>query len=222
MKKIFVILLLFLVFPGCKDREITEADRKIIVEELEAIKELDQAYAGIPPQEMMEKYGNRKAWEVFLKMRDSVGLINQNRIKDLFEEYGFLGYKQVGRIASGHFWVVVQHADNDIDFQQAVLREMEDEIELGNAEKSQFAMLEDRININLGKPQRFGTQVTYNDSGQAIPKIGLVDSARIEELRAEYELPSFKDYYNQMTIGHFEMNRQALMEKGITAPVLYQ
>ncbi|MGK0430494.1 MAG: hypothetical protein ACJARX_002171, partial [Psychroserpens sp.] len=31
-------------------------------------------------------------------------------------------------------------------------------------------MLEDRVHINLDKPQRSGSQLIYNDLGQSIPK----------------------------------------------------
>ena len=83
-------------------------------------------------------------------------------------------------------------------------------------------MLEDWVQINLNKKQRFGTQVTYNEFGQAIPKIGLIDSVNVEQLRKEYDLPTFREYYNNMTRSHFEMNKEYLLEKGITEPKLYK
>lgn len=82
--------------------------------------------------------------------------------------------------------------------------------------------LEDRVAINLNKKQRFGTQVTYNANGQAVPKNGLVDSVNIDRFRLEYELSSFKEYYNEMTKSHFEMNKDYFLKQGITKPKLYQ
>ncbi|WP_281847929.1 hypothetical protein [Olleya namhaensis] len=53
------------------------------------------------------------------------------------------------------------------------------------------------------------------------PKIGLMDTINIEQLRKDYDLPPFRDYYNSMTINHFEMNKQAMLDRGITEPKLY-
>jgi hypothetical protein len=132
-----------------------------------------------------------------------------------------LGVKQLGEEGATNFWLPIQHADNDIDFQQEMLNAMQKDIEMEGKDKYHFAMLEDRVNVGLGKPQRFGSQLTYNDKGQAIPKNGLVDQDKVEELRKAYGLPSFKTYYNEMTTMHFEMNKQVYMEKGITEPLLY-
>ena len=77
-------------------------------------------------------------------------------------------------------------------------------------------------NVNLNKKQRFGSQVTYNEFGQAIPVNGLIDSMNVEKLRLEFELPSFKEYYNEMTEMHFEMNKETLIKRGIHEPQLYK
>ncbi len=222
MKKAFPILLIASLLANCNSNHISEKQREQIIAELNDIKVLDQKYAFIPPAEMIEKYGHKKAWEIYGHKRDSVGLLNQERIKRLFETYGYLGYKQVGEAASDDFWISIQHADNDVKFQQQILAALKKEIEKGNANKAQYAMLEDRVNVNLNKPQRFGSQVTYNDYGQAIPKIGLSDSVNVDALRADFDLPSTKEYYNDMTTMHFEMNKQMFVEKGITEPKLYE
>ncbi len=83
-------------------------------------------------------------------------------------------------------------------------------------------MLEDRVAINSGQKQRFGTQVTYNKAEQAVPKNGLTDSMNVDKLRVEYGLPSFKEYYNQMTTMHFEMNKKIFQKRGIMEPKLYK
>ena len=145
----------------------------------------------------MNKYGKEKAWKVFEAKRDSIGVDNQARIKKMFDKYGYLGFSQVGKENATKFWLPIQHADNNIDFQQEMLKKLAKEIKKNNAEKSHYALLEDRIAINLKKKQRFGTQVIYNLDGQAIPKNGLVDNANVDQLRLEYDLPTFKN----ITIG---------------------
>jgi len=157
-----------------------------------------------------------------MEQRDSVSNIHQAQVKEWYDTYGYLGFDQVGEEASSNFWIVIQHADNDLPFQQKMLEVMQEELKKNNVRPSEYALLEDRVNVALKKKQRFGTQVTYNDKGQAIPINGLVDSLNIETLRADYKLQSFKEYYNQMTEAHFFMNKEYLAEKGITEPQLYE
>lgn len=201
---------------------MTEIERQKINSELDYIGKIDQKYAGIPSDELVKKYGNEKAWKIFKEKRDSVGLDNQKRIKTLYSKYGYLGFKEVGNENSVKFWLPIQHADNDVAFQKKMLKELRKQIQNNNANKSDYAFLEDRIAINTNKKQRFGSQVTYNEAGQAIPKNGLLDSVNIDKFRAEYNLPSFKEYYNRMTTNHFEMNKEIFLKKGITEPKLYK
>ena len=102
-----------------------------------------------------------------------------------------------------------------------MLKALKKQVDLKNGSRSNYAMLEDRIAINTNKKQRFGSQVTYNEDGQAIPKNGLVDSINIEKLRSDYDLDSFKDYYNRMTTNHYNMNKEFFLKKGIKEPKLY-
>jgi len=223
MNKIISLLIAVVCLCNCSgNKTISEDEKQSILSELHAIKVLDQKYAGIPPKELFEKFGRENAWEIFKKQRDSVALINQEKIKVLYKKYGYLGEKKIGDDGASDFWVVIQHADNDVAFQKEMLKAMQVEIEAGSKDKYNYAMLEDRINTNLNKPQRFGSQLTYNKKGQAIPKIGLVDSTIVDSLRKEYELPDFKTYYNEMTTMHFEMNKQNYIEIGITEPQLYK
>ncbi|PID94038.1 MAG: hypothetical protein CSA94_02370 [Bacteroidetes bacterium] len=201
---------------------MTESERQEIIAELDAIRTIDQKYAGIPPKEQIEKYGRHEAWLIFKRTRDSLHKINQDKIKKLYNKYGYLGYKEVGKKASGDFWISIQHADNDVEFQQKMLKALKKEIAKNNASRAEYALLEDRVNVNLGKKQRFGTQLTYNEFGQAIPRNGLMDSVHIEQLRKEYNLPTVREYYNHMTTKHFNMNKAFYETRGITEPRLYK
>jgi len=100
---------------------------------------------------------------------------------------------------------------------------MEKEVKKANAHSNNYALLYDRVQINAGQKQLFGTQVTYEveTTGRAVPKIGLTDSANVEQLRKEYGLDPLKDYLNQMTTMHYEMNKEQYEKKGILKPNLY-
>lgn len=220
--KYLTILLSVLLIHCNSNHKISNNTREKIISELHYIEKIDQKYSGIPSDDLIKKYGNQKAWEMHIQKQDSVGIDNQKRIKKIYSKYGYLGFKEVGTENSYKFWLPIQHADNDIEFQKLMLKELKKQIEKNNAPKDNYAMLEDRIAINTNQKQRFGSQVTYNEFGQAIPKNGLIDSLNVEKLRTEFDLESFKDYYNKMTKQHFEMNKRFLQEKGIMKPKLYE
>ncbi|MCH5715585.1 hypothetical protein [Niabella hibiscisoli] len=91
-----------------------------------------------------------------------------------------------------------------------------------NANPNNYAYLYDRVKVNAGEKQLFGTQVTYEveTTGRAIPKIGLADSANIDKLRKAYNLDSLKNYLNMMTMMHYEMNKENYQKKGIKSAQL--
>lgn len=217
------ILFLFLISISCKsNQKISNSERERIISELTYIGHIDQKYSGAAFEELISQYGKETGWKIFEEKRDSVSNDNQKRIKKLYSKYGFLGYSQVGKENSTKFWLPIQHSDNDVKFQQKMLKNLRKEVKANNASKRNYAMLEDRIAINSNKKQRFGTQVTYSENGQAIPKNGLFDTVNIEKLRSEYDLESFKDYYNWMSTNHFKMNIDYFLNKGITEPLLYE
>lgn len=222
MKKILLSCIALTCISCNSHKKISDSEREKIISELDYIGDIDQQYARIPSREMMEKYGEENAWKIFEAKRDSIGKDNQNRIRKLYAEYGYLGFKQVGRENATKFWISIQHADDDVEFQKKMLAALKKEVKKNNAHRNEYAMLEDRVAINSNQKQRFGTQVIYNKAEQAIPRNGLTDSVNVDQLRSEYGLPTFKEYYNQMTIMHFEMNKKNFLKRGITEPKLYQ
>lgn len=180
--------------------------------------ETDQIAAFIP-QGKYKEY-TKEQW---LKLQDSVFVNNKIKAEEMFTKYGFMGFDKVGKDGSYHFWLIVQHCDKYPAFQKKVLKAMDREVKRGNANPNNYAYLYDRVKINAGEKQLFGTQVTYETTttGRAIPKIGLIDSVNVDKLRKEYALEPLKDYLNTMTISHYEMNKNWYEKKGMTKPNLY-
>lgn len=180
--------------------------------------EVDQIAAYIP-QGKYKDY-TQEQWH---KFQDSVFTSDKLRVEAMFDKYGFLGFDKVGKEGSNHFWLLVQHSDKFPQFQKKVLKAMDKEVKKGNADPNNYAYLYDRVKVNAGEKQLFGTQVTYDTetTGRAIPKIGLIDSANIDKLRKEYSLEALKDYLNTMTTLHYEMNKEHYEKMGITKPNLY-
>ncbi len=151
---------------------------------------------------------------------DSVFALNEGRLKAIFDKYGFPGYDLVGEKGSNSFWLMVQHCDKDVGFQQEVLKAMKAKLAKHNADPKNFAYLADRVAINTGRKQIYGTQLTYNtDSCQAIPK-PLEDSLNVDKRRAAIGLEPIESYLNWMSQMHFDMNKEVYEKKGIHQPKL--
>ena len=63
--------------------------------------------------------------------------------------------------------------------------------------KTNIAYLIDRVAVNFGQPQVYGTQFFTNENGKVVPRpIAVIEN--IEERRKEMELESFEIYAQKM------------------------
>lgn len=214
MKRIVVTLIIVFSLLGCKEK--VEFNQNL-ADELSKMAEVDQIAAYIP-QGKYKKMTN-KQWTSF---KDSVFTTHQKRLKQIFDKYGFVGFDLAGKEGSRDFWLMVQHSDHNPDFQKAVLEKMKIEVDKGNAIPSNYGLLIDRVKLNTGKKQVYGTQVTYNmKTGQAYPR-NLEDSLNVNKRRKSVGLEPIEEYLNGMTEMHFEMNKDNYLKKGVTEPKLYE
>lgn len=158
--------------------------------DLDEMVKVDQIAANLPKGKYLTY--SKEEWS---KFRDSVHTNITNKIVDLFNQYGFLGYNKVGKEGSKHFWLLVQHSDKNPEFQKKVLKAMNKEVKKENANPGDYAYLYDRVKVNAGEKQKYGTQLSYNSAGKPFPKIGLMDSINVDIFRKAYNLEPLKDYY---------------------------
>ncbi|MEO6523969.1 MAG: DUF6624 domain-containing protein [Mucilaginibacter sp.] len=177
--------------------------------------ELDQTAAGPRLGRVKDMNDTERA-----NYSDSVFASNERRLQNVFDRYGFPGYALVGKMGSNHFWLMTQHCDHDVAFQEKILAAMQVHVARQNADAKNFAYLTDRVRINTGRKQLYGTQVTYNlNSCQATPK-RLADSLTVNKRRKEIGLEPIEAYLNWMSKIHFEMNKAVYEKKGIHQPKL--
>lgn len=214
MNKSFVILIFLIGFYSCDQpgKEKTQVNMEL-KKQLLAMKDADQLGARPPGIE----FSSVEEWRNF---KDSVFRTHQVVIESIYNEYGYPGYDLVETEGEQAFWLMAQHADFDVDFQDAILSALKAEVDKGNANPRHLGLLTDRIRLNRGLEQIYGTQVTYNDLGQAIPK-PLEDSASVNFRRKKLGFEPLEEYLNYMTTRHFEMNKENFVKRGITEPILY-
>lgn len=139
---------------------------------------------------------------LYAKMR-IVDSLNQIVLKDLFQKNGYLGIDIVGVESSHNFWLLIQHCDTDPYFQLEVLRAMKVEAEKGNANWRDYAYLLDRVLVNQGKAQMYGTQMKLNaDSTSFEPEL-LMEPERVNIRRFDIGLGKIEWYIETMNERYF-------------------
>lgn len=223
MNRIYTIVCIGIFLIGCKEiakeKELNKSKvefNQVLANELLRMVGVDQIAAGVPSGKYKEL-----PLEEWKKLKDSVFRTHEKQLQEIFNSNGFPGFDLVGEDGSRSFFLMVQHSDHNPEFQSRVLDKMKIEVDLHNAQSSSYGLLVDRVNLNTGKAQIYGTQVTYNiNTGQAYPKT-LVDSVNVNKRRKSIGLEPIEVYLNEMSEMHFEMNKENYIRKGITEPYFY-
>jgi hypothetical protein len=129
---------------------------------------------------------------------NAVDHANTARMKDIVAAHGFPGRRLVGEDGARAAWLLVQHADREVAFQRECLDQMESLADRGEVSQADLAYLTDRVLVNEGKPQRYGTQFHTVD-GKLQPR-PLEDPERVDELRKTVGLSTMKEYEELMTL----------------------
>jgi hypothetical protein len=127
---------------------------------------------------------------------------NVQEVKKIIERIGWPTVSKVGVEASEDAWLLVQHADHDPAFQAECLKLMKKE-PAGEVNPRNLGYLEDRIHVNTGRPQLYGTQMTetWDDEGNVIdyqPQ-PIEDPEHIDERRAALGMEPYKQYVEGIT-----------------------
>lgn len=159
-------------------------------DELLKMKQADQEVRAALAQSAQATNGhpdNQVMVQVFLTDSE-----NLNRLKEIVEAGGFPDTAKVGRDGVAAAWLIVQHADKDHDFQARMLERMKPLADRGELAPQDYAMLEDRVRIAQGHPQRYGSQFRALEGvnhPQPIEDLGGVDARR-----AKLGLLPLRDY----------------------------
>jgi len=108
---------------------------------------------------------------------------NAARMREILAQFGWPTRTLVGVDGEEAAWMVAMHAVGDPDLQRKSLAVLENAVSAGEAPAWQFACLADRIAFFEGRPQRYGTQLDWDDEGYH-SVYGLEDAERVNELRA--------------------------------------
>ncbi len=186
--KLLAFLLGIFILCGCATPDFvtptplptpTQAEREALRTELIAMLQEDQAVLD--------------ARSITVEEFNDISARHVQQLEEMIDRFGWPTISMVGAEASGSAFIIVQHADGDLEFQKRTLALIEPLAARGEIFPANYAYLYDRIARNENRPQRFGTQGRCMDDGSWEP-FPLEEPKRLEELRAEYGLEPFEEY----------------------------
>ena len=126
-----------------------------------------------------------------LMMRTDSG--NVRWLKPLILKWGFPTRAQVGKEGQGAAFLLVQHADQDPDFQAAVLPMLDSAFARGEVPGEALGMLTDRVLAARHQPQRYGTQLKM-PAGHVVIDPPVEDSAGLDARRSRLGMMPMGEY----------------------------
>jgi hypothetical protein len=108
----------------------------------------------------------------------------------IFETYGWVTKSLAGKAAANDFWLLVQH--QTIDLQQRFLPALAKAAQTGEASMSHYAYLYDRVQVRLGKPQHWGTNIECKDGKPVAAPVD--DPAGLDARRKELFMLPMSEY----------------------------
>jgi len=133
-----------------------------------------------------QKMRQAKKWD------SKIDQANTLELKKIIKKYGWPDIELVGKEASKGAWLIAQHADHDVKFQEYCLNLMKEKLKDNKIEPQYFAYLTDRVLVNQGKPQLYGTQF-YLKKNKLIPR-PIKDETGLNKRRRKFKLELFTKY----------------------------
>lgn len=117
---------------------------------------------------------------------------NQELVISIIEKCGMPTLKEVDQKQMDAIWLGVQHSTKEI--RQKYFPQIEKAVKNGDLSKQQYALMKDRMLMDDGKPQVYGSQI---ENGKLYP---LENPETVNERRKEMGLEPIEDYLNRFHI----------------------
>lgn len=126
----------------------------------------------------------------------SIDRQNTTRLKEIIADIGWPTACKVASDGARAAWLLTQHADHDVAFQRRGLGMMETMLENDLVPPADVAYLTDRVLVNEGRPQRYGTQF-HVSNGRFQPR-PMEDPDKVDVRRKAMGLQTLKEYTSFM------------------------
>jgi hypothetical protein len=123
------------------------------------------------------------------------------RLRAIIDERGWPGYSLVGEDGCRAAGFIVQHAILDHDLQRRCVGLLQEAVARGEAAPFMLAMLTDRVLMDEGEPQVYGTQYVGSKEGGIEPWC-IADPERVDERRAAVGPSSMAENEARLNVQH--------------------
>ena len=117
---------------------------------------------------------------------------NQKELNLLIDKYGWPKISEVGNSASNSAFLIIQHSD--LESQKKYLPIILNLCKVNEASWGNYALMYDRIKVNENKPQKYGSQVRYNEITKIHEFFPIENENEVEALRKEIGLETLVEY----------------------------
>lgn len=170
-----------------KDKVEANYDKELVAI-LDTIYETDQE----PRRRLMAAERGSEDWQAALRDMIKYDSINTIKVMNILDERGWLGADVIGGKGNQALFLVIQHAD--LEIQLKYLPMMREAVEQGNARANSLALLEDRVALRQGKLQIYGSQIgTIPETGENYV-LPLEDPDQVDQRRASVGLGPLAEY----------------------------
>jgi hypothetical protein len=164
---------------------------KDLVAILDTIFKEDKQYR-LQSRELEKKYGWESTevqtlWKT-IQIKDSIHLL---KVEQILDEKGWLGPDIVGVYGNATLFLVIQHADHQTRLKYIPL--LRDAVKKGNAKPSDLALMEDRVLLEQGEKQIYGSQLQMN-SANKYELEPMIDPENVDKRRSEVGLEPLREY----------------------------
>jgi hypothetical protein len=118
---------------------------------------------------------------------EEVHRANASRLRQIIAVFGWPGFALVGEGGAKAAWRIALHSISEPPFMRQCRDLIDHASEIGDAPRWQFAIIDDRIRVYEGRPQRYGTQLRIGANG--LEPHPIENEARVSSMRAQAGLP---------------------------------
>ncbi|TKB95163.1 DUF6624 domain-containing protein [Pedobacter cryophilus] len=144
---ILLFAILFQVVSCSNEKVIPYDDLRLKLSKIrEADQSIRESYLSATPKEI----------PAIIKSMDSIDKANKKDVLNILENYGWIKQSKIGEDAADALFLVVQHSD--LKTMKKYFPQLKDLANKHEAKKTYAAMMEDRILMDEGEKQIYGTQ----------------------------------------------------------------
>lgn len=114
---------------------------------------------------------------------------NSSRLRQIIAVFGWPGIALVGEQGARAAWRIALHSIAEPAFMRQCRDLIDRASEAGDAPRWQFAIIDDRIRVYEGRPQRYGTQLRMGANG--LEPHPIENQSRVNSMRMQAGLPPF-------------------------------